>query len=472
MSLRLRSRCLPSAFGQPTLTSHPHLVKPGEVTPGIPASEYERRRRQLVDGLPDGSLVVCVAGHINYKFRQASDFWYLTGFEEPDSALILEKTRSPRGFRMLLYSTGTDPPKEKWDGAATRFADVVALFGADDARPRESFADDLRALAARAEHVYIDVPERHRRQQQQRRGGGSVGAALLLGYLSRRHHHPEGPPHLDAVPAAKRKPLAPLVGALRSVKSPCEVDVMRASAEISARAHAKTMRFAQPGLSEADLHAHFEYICARGGAQRPAYVPVVASGENALVIHYTRNDHLLRDGELVLVDAGGEYNTYLSGKRHVHPPQRELYAALLATQKALVKECAAARGHSLASLHRRSVDVLRTELTRVGLPCAGTVLERVLYPHSLTHPIGIDLHESETVDRNAPLKEGMVITIEPGVYVPADPQFPKHFHGLGMRIEDEVLIGAEHPVVLSAAAPKEIEDVEGACQGVLGFEPF
>jgi intermediate cleaving peptidase 55 len=202
---------------------------------------------------------------------------------------------------MLLYSTGTDPPKEKWDGASTRFPDVVALFGADDARPRESFADDLRALAARAEHVYIDVPERHRRQQQQqRRGGGSAGAALL-GYLSRRHN-PEGPPYLDAVPAAKRKPLAPLVGALRSVKSPCEVDVMKASAEISARAHAKvsgqfcvgagckyffladgragekTMRFAQPGLSEADLHAHFEYICARGGAQRPAYVPVVASG--------------------------------------------------------------------------------------------------------------------------------------------------------------------------------------------------
>jgi len=95
-----------------------------------------------------------------------------------------------------------------------------------------------------------------------------------------------------------------------------------------------------------------------------------------------------------------------------------------------------------------------------------------LYPHYLTHSIGIDLHESGTVERSAPLKEGMVITIEPGVYVPADPQFPKHFHGLGMRIEDEVLVGAEHPVVLSAAAPKEIEDVEGACQGALGFGPF
>jgi len=213
---------------------------------------------------------------------------------------------------------------------------------------------------------------------------------------------------------SKRKPLAPLVGALRSVKSECEVEVMKASAEISSRAHAKTMRFAQPGLSEAALQAHFEYICARGGAQRPAYVPVVASGGNALIIHYTRNDHLLRDGELVLIDAGGEYNGYASDISRTFPvngtftpPQRELYSALLATQKSLVKECAVSRGHSLESLHRRSVDVLRSELERVGLPCAGGyILERILYPHYLTHPIGIgrtiDLHESGTVERSAP----------------------------------------------------------------------
>ncbi|KAI0002876.1 peptidase M24, structural domain-containing protein [Russula compacta] len=488
----------PSAFGQPTSKSHPHLVKQEEVTPGIPASEYERRRKQLVDGLPDGSLVVCVAGHVKYmsaaifyKFRQASDFWYLTGFEEPDSALILEKNgSSPRGFRMFLYSAGRDPSKEKWDGASTRFADVVALFGVDDARPLENFADDLRAFVARAKHVYVDVPahsHRHRHHHHHHRHSPRRISGLLFKYLS-RHHQPRAAAaasYLDVIDPSKQRPLAPLVGALRSVKSECELEVMKASAEISALAHAKTMRFAQPGLSEADLRAHFEYICARGGAQRPAYVPVVASGENALIIHYTRNDHLLCDGELVLMDAGGEYNGYASDISRTFPvngtfspPQRELYAALLATQKALVRECAVARGHSLDSLHRRSVDLLRAELERVGLPCAphghghGHVLERVLYPHYLAHPIGIDLHETGTVERSAPLKEGMVITIEPGVYVPADPQFPKHFHGLGLRIEDEVLVGAEHPVVLSAAAPKEIEDVEGACQGALGFGPY
>ncbi|KAI0269392.1 peptidase M24 [Gloeopeniophorella convolvens] len=470
----------PSLFGQPTFHGHPHLVKPGEVTPGIPAHEYERRRKELVESLPSGSLVVCVAGQIKYmsaaifyKFRQASDFWYLTGFEEPDSAVILEKDSSARGYRMFLYCTGKDPSKEKWDGASTRFDDAVALFGADEARPLENLPDDLRAFAARAAHVYIDAPPGSRRASASGRG--------LLRYLARGPRAAKSDPeaYLESVAPAKRRPLAPLVGRLRSVKSKHEQEVMKASADISARAHAKTMRLAQPGLSEADLQAHFEYICARNGVQRPAYVPVVASGENALIIHYTRNDHLLRDGELVLIDAGGEYNGYASDISRTFPvngkftpPQRELYSALLSVQKALVKECAADRGHSLDVLHRRSVELLRKELEQIGLRCTRSTLELILYPHYLAHPIGIDLHEAGTVERSAPLKEGMVITIEPGVYVPPDPQFPKHFHGLGMRIEDEVLIGAEHPVVLSANAPKEIEDIEGACQGALGFEPF
>ncbi|KAI9448434.1 peptidase M24 [Lactarius indigo] len=455
----------PSAFGQPTLKSHPHLVKPGELTPGIPASEYERRRKQLVDGLPHGSLVVCVAGQVKYmsaaifyKFRQASDFWYLTGFEEPDSALILRSTGTPRGFRMLLYSTGKDPSKEKWDGAFTRFQDVLRpLRRGLKARPLENFADDLRTFAARAEHVYCRRALRTT----------AVAQAQDAAYCA-------------TSPGSSLAPPGPTPTPLRSVKSTHEQEVMKASADISARAHAKTMRFAQPGLSEADLQAHFEYTCARSGVQRPAYVPVVASGENALVIHYTRNDHLLRDGELGALRRwwGIQWLCLLTSVTRTFPvngtftsPQRELYAALLATQKALVKECAVARGHSLDTLHRRSVDLLRAELGKIGLPCEGHVLERVLYPHYLTHPIGIG-KLARVGDRREECTEGMVITIEPGVYVPADPQFPKHFHGLGMRIEDEVLVGAEHPVVLSANAPKEVEDVEGTCQGALGFGPF
>ena len=166
--------------------------------------------------------------------------------------LLSEKNSSPRGFRMLLYSTGKDPSKEKWDGASTRFADVIALFGADDARPLDTFTDDLRALVTRAEHVYADIPHHHSPHPHQHRHYHHhhrrvSGTRLLLKYLSRgQHSHDdtaaaETQSYLDVIAASrsKRSSLAPLVGALRSVKSACEVEVMKASAEISARAHAK-----------------------------------------------------------------------------------------------------------------------------------------------------------------------------------------------------------------------------------------
>ncbi|ETW84620.1 Metallo peptidase M24B [Heterobasidion irregulare TC 32-1] len=473
----------PSKFGQPTFQSHPHLLRSHELTPGIPASEYERRRRKLMDGLPDGSLVVSVSaqvkymsGAIFYKFRQASDFWYLTGFEEPDSAVVLKKDSSARGYTMTLYSLGYDAHKAQWDGTRTDFSSIVDLFGADDARHTQNLAADLKSHLLSASTAYVDLPS----SASKRPARGSY--KLLMKYLS-GSEAPRGVYEtiLDGLTAPKCKPLAPLVRALRGIKSEYEVEVMRRAAEISGKAHAKTMRLAEPGVSESHLAAHFEYLCARSGSQRPAYVPVVASGENALIIHYTHNDHLLREGELVLVDAGCEYNGYASDITRTFPasgtftpPQRDLYAALLSAQKSLVALCTAAHGHSLDDLHRQSVSTLRKELQQIGfdLSMRSGLLERVLYPHYLSHPIGIDLHESDTFHRSEPLKEGMVITIEPGVYVPSDPAYPKHFHGLGIRIEDQVLIGKNDPVVLSVAAPKEIADVEGSCQGVLGLEPF
>ncbi|KAA1465904.1 peptidase M24 [Dentipellis sp. KUC8613] len=473
----------PARYGQPTFQSHPHLVQPNEATPGIPVEEYERRRKELMEDLPEGSLVVSVAGQVKYmsggifyKFRQASDFWYLTGFEEPDSAVILEKNGGPRGYRMIMYSLGRDPAKEKWDGARTNFDDVVTLFRADEARSIDDLPLDLKNHLSKAPQVYVDLPSSRRERV------GRPSAKSLLKYLV-GSGAAKGPHEsiLEGLSANKRKPLAPLVGKLRSVKSKAEQAVMKSAADISGTAHAKTMRYSQPGMSESEAAAHFEYICARAGSQRPAYVPVVASGENGLIIHYTKNDNLMQDGELVLVDAGCEYNGYASditrtfpANGHFTEPQRELYSALLAVQKACITLCAASNGHSMNDLHYRSVELLRQELKQIGfdLGWQSGVLERVLYPHYLSHSIGVDLHESGSFDRGARLEEGMVITIEPGVYVPKDPAFPKHFQGLGIRIEDEVLIGKEHPVVLSSAAPKEIVDVEGACQGLLGLEPL
>ncbi|KAJ7047875.1 peptidase M24 [Mycena alexandri] len=471
----------PSAFGQPLFQSHPHLVQHTELTPGFSAAEYETRRRNLMQSLPNSSIVISVAagikymsGQIFYKFRQASDFWYLTGFDEPHSAVILEKTSTSRGYRMTLFSAGKDSAKEKWDGARTGFKEAATLFQADEARSIEHFPSHLRSVLSDYSNVFVDV-----QSPGLSRKSSKFTTKSLLNYLSA----PVTPrTDYDSIVEAvsnKRRPLAPKIAQLRAIKSQAELHMMRLAADISGRAHAKTMRFARPGLSEAALAAHFEYLCSLAGSQRPAYVPVVASGANALIIHYTSNNHISQEGEVLLIDAGCEYNGYASDITRSFPvsgtftsPQRDLYAAVLSAQKALIRLCTESSGMSIHQIHFRTCTLLREELKQIGMDVSADDLERVLFPHYVSHPIGLDLHESSHLDRSGGLKANMVITVEPGIYVPPSPSFPKHFHNIGIRIEDEVVVGKEHPIILSVAAPKEIEDVEGACQGLLGLEPF
>ncbi|KAG0695786.1 peptidase M24 [Suillus ampliporus] len=475
----------PSHYGQPLFQSHPHLpktVRPNELTPGIPSEEYERRRKDLMDSLPSNSVVVLIAapvkymsGSIFYKYRQASDFWYLTGFEEPDSAVVLEKNSSSRGYRMTLFSNGKDSAKEKWEGPRTSFDDALNVFKADDALTIKAFPAQLRSMISLYSNVYIDLPQSPRKNARSTKS--------LLRYLSPPvNPRSEYETVVESLSSSRRKPLAPLIAQLRAFKSDCEQQVMRTAADISGRSLAKTMRFTRPGISESALAAHFEYLCCLSGSQRLAYVPVVASGPNALIIHYTSNNQVVQDGEMILMDAGCEYNGYASDITRTYPangaftpPQKELYSAVLSAQKALVELCTEAEGLSLHDLHRKSCDLLRQELKQIGFALHTGDLERVLYPHFLSHPIGIDLHESLHSDRaelyvvltvlasldleftiHARLKAGMVITVEPGIYVPPTAQFPKYFHNIGIRIEDDVLVGENHPVVLSVSAPKEV----------------
>lgn len=279
------------------------------------------------------------------------------------------------------------------------------------------------------------------------------------------------------------KPLAPVVLEMRSVKSEAEQRVMKLAGQLSGDAHAKTMRFTGPGRSEADLAAHFEYICALGGAERPAYVPVVASGSNALMIHYTANNQVMEEGEMVLMDAGCELHGYASDITRTWPvsgtftsPQKDLYTAVLNTLKICTELCTAENQVSLFDVHRQSVETLRAELRQIGFgseSAFGLTLGDMdrLYPHFVSHAIGVDLHESGDM-RAKKLEDGMVVTIEPGVYVPPDPMFPKAFHNMGIRLEDDILVKRDHAVRLTANAPLEIADVEGTCQGLLGVGPY
>jgi len=296
---------------------------------------------------------------------------------------------------------------------------------------------------------------------------------------------------IEDMPNGTIRDLKREVARFRSVKSLSEQALLKKAADVSGLAHTKTMRFAnmREALPEASLAAHFEYICMLEGAQRMAYVPVVASGANALVIHYTSNDNLVQNGDLVLVDAGCELNGYASDITRTYPtsptgrfttPQAELYSAVLATLKHCTSLCTESSRLSLYDLHTESCRVLARELNKLGfglreggMPggAGNTEIEKELYPHFLSHPVGIDLHEANG-NRSSTLQSGMVITVEPGIYVPASPKFPPQYHNIGIRIEDEVLVQKDHPIVLSANAPKELADVEAACQGLLGTGPY
>ncbi|EPQ28053.1 uncharacterized protein PFL1_04380 [Pseudozyma flocculosa PF-1] len=509
-------------YGQPLPHSHPHLfprrgplgnedlvaypgqevgldlldagdgqVATDQLTPGIPAAEYEQRRRRLMEQLPDGSVAVLVSGRVKsmsgaifYKFRQESNFWYLTGFQEPDSAVVLERDASrPRGYRMTMYVPPRDDHNETWNGPRTGVDGATDVFGADEAYDMDpaTLLAHLRQKLPAYTHVYVDSPTQPTTPRRTSGSRASAAASNVLNYLS--------PPsttgfdlfskksdfdHVVKLLADPRKchSLSREVERLRFRKSANELRAMRRAGRVSGEAMAQVMRYVRPGRTESQLQAVFEYHCAVNGAQRPAYVPVVAAGSNALTIHYINNDRLVGDADLVCIDAGCELDGYASDITRAFPaaldgrftgPQRDLYEAVLSVLKGCTALATEEQCYTLADLHRRSVEMLRIELKNIGFHLGLGTLERILYPHYIGHWLGIDLHDVASVERSTKLERGAVVTIEPGVYVPYDDRFPKHFQGIGIRIEDDIAVGERDNVVLSAEAPKEVADVEAAC---------
>lgn len=459
-----------------------------ELTPGIPASEFEERRKRLMDRLPENSVVVCMAGrtkmmsgNIFYRFRQESNFLYLTGFQEPDSVLILEKNSSSRGYRMTLFVQPRDETNEIWNGPRTGIDGATSLFGADDAIAMDpsTFLNHTKAVLPSYTHIYVDPPLTPSvpRQPTSRR------TPSLLNLLA-----PPSPTGYDNFPRkadfeavskllgdpSRCHPLSKEVHALRLIKSDNELRLMRRAGRVGSQAMMEVMQEVRAGTSEWQLQSIFEAKCAMQGAQRPAYVPVVASGANALTIHYVQNDEVCQPGHLVCMDAGCEYDGYVSDITRAFPvdgrfssAQRDLYEAVLTVLKACTKLVSQDQCYTLSGLHRRSVEMLNAELKRLGFTLPPGSLERDLYPHALSHWLGLDLHDTSSIDRNTQLKSGMCLSVEPAVYCQEGmPGVPKHFWGLGIRIEDDVAVyGERDHIVLNAEAPREVQDVEAVCSG-------
>lgn len=384
---------------------------------------------------------------------------------------------------MTLFVPPRQPQKEVWDGPSCGLEGATQVFGADHAEPNDPsvLLHVLKQTLASAEHLYIDLPTQMTVPRQSLR----TPRFSIHDFLA-----PPTPTGFDLFTRktdfdsvvkllSDRRNTHSLqreMDVLRSRKSANELRVMRQAGAISGAAMTETMRTVHPRMLESEAQAVFEYECARRGAARQAYVPVFASGRNALMIHYVRNDCMLPDRDVLSVDAGCEFAGYASDITRTFPTakdgrftpaQRDIYEVLLRVLKGCTKLATARQGYSLAELHRRSVEMLSAELRALGFSLGYGALERTLYPHYLGHWLGIDLHDTSTVERSTRVAEGMVFTIEPGLYIPDDPAFPKAYRGIGMRVEDDVAVGDADNLVLSADAPKEVVDIEAVCSGRL-----
>jgi intermediate cleaving peptidase 55 len=263
---------------------------------------------------------------------------------------------------------------------------------------------------------------------------------------------------------SKVKSLKPLMHELRMVKSEAEITNMRMAGKISGRAFTNAMR--RQWNQEKDLGAFLDYDFKRGGCEATAYVPVVAGGKNALSIHYVRNNDVLQDGQIVLVDAGGEYGGYIADITRSWPingkfsdPQRDLYEAILRVQRSSVSLCRESANMTLDKIHSITEHGLKEALKQLGFDTTRDAME-VLFPHHVGHYIGLDVHDCPGYARSIPLKAGHCVTVEPGIYVPDDKRWPEHFRGIGIRIEDSVCVQDDSPLILTTEAVKEVVDIE------------
>ena len=390
-----------------------------------------------------------------FDYRPDSDFFYLTGFPEPQAVAVLIPGR-PHG-EFLLFCRERDRDKEIWDGKRAGPDGAVAEYAADDAFPITDIEEILPGLLERSERVYYPM------------GVAAEFDQRLLGWmnhLNSNRHRAHAPSEIVA--------LDHLLHEMRLFKSRSETSLMRKSAQIAAAAHCRAMRACRPGMVEYELEAEFLHEFRRHGAEC-SYLPIVAGGRNACVLHYRDNDAYLEDGDLVLIDAGCEYEMYASDITRSFPvngefsaPQCELYEVVLAANAAAT--AAVMPGNHWDDPHQAAVK----EITR-GLRDLGVLKGRLpsllkqeahaaFFMHRTGHWLGMDVHDVgdyKVGDQWRLLEPGMVMTIEPGVYVAAnDRSVPKRWRGVGIRIEDDVVVTRGGHKVLTDGVPRTIDDIE------------
>ncbi|KAK9498760.1 hypothetical protein O3M35_003323 [Rhynocoris fuscipes] len=446
-------------IGQPTFDTHPHLLKSNELVPGFHLQEFIERRERLVKSILETKLnvphivlvpsanVQYMTEKIPYVFRQNTDFRYLTGCLEPDSALLMI-IESENKYRSSLLLRQKNKHSELWEGPRTGIELAPEVFGVDDAMPINHLEEILSKIGAQNSILWYDALN-------------PVNSVV----------HKSVQSFLFSNKPKDLKEIRNKIHELRVIKSEAEQILLRKSAEIASDAIKLSIETTKPGMTEHQLFATVDYHCRMKGAEQLAYPPVVASGENANIIHYINNSQEIKNGDLVLMDSGCELHGYCSDITRTWPAngkftpiQRTLYELVLSVQLDLIS--ALKEISSLDEMFSIMCKLLgrRLKEAHVLTKAAGQLsLEEVAFefcPHHVGHYLGMDVHDTPTISRKSQLQEGMLITIEPGVYINRRNYLAKEeFRGIGIRIEDDVLYTKSGPKVISTC-PKDVESIE------------
>jgi Xaa-Pro aminopeptidase len=401
----------------------------------------------------------------HYRYRQNSDFFYLTGFEEPDAIAVIAPSREKK---FTLFVRPRDPEREIWDGYRAGVEGAVRDYKADEAFPVGDFDEKLEEILDGPSVLYYafghTVPEMDQKIIRQ------------LTLMRETNRKPLEPPATIVDPTS-------ILHEMRVLKNDAEIEIMQRAADIAAEAHVEAMKAVRPGMKEYEVEALIEAVFRKHGSAGPSYTSIIGSGANATVLHYINNMDTLKDGDLLLVDAGAEYKGYASDITRTFPingkftqAQRDIYDLVLRTQVSCVEMVRP--GVRLEDLKTHSIEMLTEGMVELGLlkgDPAKLIEERKymqFYMHNLGHFLGIDVHDAGRYYFNGesrPAETGMVMTIEPGIYVsPGTSNIPEGFNkdvpekylGIGVRIEDDVLVTKDGSRVLTDKVPKDAGEIE------------
>ncbi|XP_066595228.1 xaa-Pro aminopeptidase 3 isoform X2 [Prorops nasuta] len=440
-------------------------MKDGEILPGIQLDEIKNRRKKLMQRIVNNNIIkntskeqilimpsaskVYMSDKIPYVFRQNTDFLYFSGCQEPDSILVLTMLKD--NFHSTLFVRKKDQHSELWDGPRTGVDSAANIFAMDQSLPISDFEQYVASFLKEHKNCSMWYDNAQILQPE---------ADKILCRLINMNN-------VGTILSPKS-----IFHEIRSIKSKSEIALMKESCKIASKAIIETIKNSKPGIHENHLFAMVDYYCRMDGAEFLAYPPVVAAGKNATIIHYINNNQVVQREDMVLMDAGCEYHGYSSDITRTWPvsgtfstQQKILYEIVLDVQKSLIPDLK--EMPSLDQLYYRMLSLLGKRLQEIKLLPSDlneNTLMAAAYkycPHHVGHYLGMDVHDTDKISRNVKVQPGMIVTVEPGIYIgPNNPYSPEQFHGLGIRIEDDVLITENGPIVLSKDCPKEISEIE------------